>query len=85
MQNRKRDTDVQNRLLDSVGEGEGGMFRENSIEICILSRVKQVGYMRQVLGPGALGRPRGIRWRGRREGGSGWVIHVTPWLIHVNI
>ena len=31
----------QNRLLDSVGEGEGGMFRENSIETCILSRVKQ--------------------------------------------
>ena len=26
MQNRKRDTDVQNRLLDSEGEGEGGMF-----------------------------------------------------------
>ena len=23
---RKRDIDVQNRLLDSVGEGEGGMF-----------------------------------------------------------
>ena len=42
MQNRKRDTDVQNRLLDSVGEGEGGMFRENSIEISILSRVKQI-------------------------------------------
>ena len=40
MQNRKRDTDVQNRLLDSVGEGEGGMFQENSIETCILSRVK---------------------------------------------
>ena len=42
MQNRKRDTDVQNRLLDSVGEGEGGMFRENSIKTCILSRVKQI-------------------------------------------
>ena len=27
MQNRKRDTDAQNRILDSVGEGEGGMFR----------------------------------------------------------
>ena len=40
MQNRKRDTDVQNRFLDSVGEGEGGMFQENSIETCILSRVK---------------------------------------------
>ena len=42
MQNRKRDTDVQNRLLDSVGEGEGGMFRENSIETCILSMVERI-------------------------------------------
>ena len=42
MQNRKRDTDVQNRLLDSVGEGESRRFRENSIETCILSRVKQI-------------------------------------------
>ena len=42
MQNRKRDTDAQNRLLDSVGEGEGGMFQENSIETCVLSRVKQI-------------------------------------------
>ena len=33
MQNRKKDTDVQNRLLDSVGEGEGGMFRANSMYI----------------------------------------------------
>ena len=41
--------------------------------------------MRQVLGPGALGRPRGIGWRGRWEGGSGWGIHVKPWLIHVNV
>ena len=42
MQNKKRDPDVQNRILDSVGEGEGGMFQENSIEACILSRVKQI-------------------------------------------
>ena len=33
MQNRKRDTDVQNRLWDSVGEGEGGMFWKNSMYI----------------------------------------------------
>ena len=33
---------IQNRLLDSVGEGEGGMFRENSIETCVLSMVKQI-------------------------------------------
>ena len=87
MQNRKRDTDVQNRLLDSVGEGEGGMFRKNSMYIIYKwnRSPAQVGCMRQVLGPGTLGRPRGIRWRGRREGGLGWGIHVTPWLIHVNV
>ena len=28
MQDRKRDTDVQNRHLDSMGEGEGGILRE---------------------------------------------------------
>ena len=39
---REKETDVQNRLLDSVGEGEGGMFQDNSIETCILSRVKQI-------------------------------------------
>ena len=55
MQNRKRDTDVQNRLLDSVGEGEGGMFRYNSIKTCILSRVKQItspGWMHGTSAPG---------------------------------
>ena len=45
----------------------------------------QAGCMRQVLGPGALGRPRGMGRRGRWEGGSGWGIHVNPWLIHVNV
>ena len=29
----KKRTDVQNKLLDSVGEGKGGMFRENSMYI----------------------------------------------------
>ena len=42
MQDSKRDTDVKNRLLDSVGEGEGGVIWENSIETCILSYVKQI-------------------------------------------
>ena len=41
--------------------------------------------MRQVLGPDALGRPRGIGWRGRWEGGSGWGTHVNPWLFHFNV
>ena len=34
MQDSKRDTDILNRLLDSVGEGEGGMIWENDIETC---------------------------------------------------
>ena len=40
MQDSKRDTDVKNRLLDSVGEDEGGMIFENSIETCISQYVK---------------------------------------------
>ena len=40
MQDSKRDTDVQNSLLDSVGEGEGGIFGENGIETCIMSYMK---------------------------------------------
>ena len=37
---RKRDTDVQNSLFDSVGEGEGGMIWENGIETSIISYKK---------------------------------------------
>ena len=40
MQDSKRDTDVQNRLLDSVGEEEGGMIWENGIETCITTYMK---------------------------------------------
>ena len=38
----EKETHVQNRIWDSLGEGEGGMFQENSIKTCILSRVKQI-------------------------------------------
>ena len=34
---------------------------------------------------GALGRPRGMWWGWRREGGSRWGTHVNPWLIPVNV
>ena len=39
MRDGKRDTDVKTRLMDSVGEGKGGMIWENSIETYILSYV----------------------------------------------
>ena len=41
--------------------------------------------MRQMLRAGALGRPRGMGWGGRQEGGSEWGTHVNPLLIHVNV
>ena len=48
MRDSKRDTDVQNNLWDSVGEGEGGMIWENGIETCIIS------YMKRVASPGSM-------------------------------
>ena len=42
MRDSKRDTDIKNRLLDSVGEGEGGMIWESSTEAFILPDVKQI-------------------------------------------
>ena len=39
MRDSKRDTDVLNSLLDSVGGGQGEMICENSIETCKLSDV----------------------------------------------
>ena len=87
MQNRTSDTDVQNRLLDSMGEGDGGMFRENSIETCILSRVKQItspGWIHEISARTWCTGKTQRDWV-EREVGSGWVIHVNPWLIHVNV
>ena len=37
MQDSKKDTDVYSGLLDSEGEGEGGMIWENGIVICIIT------------------------------------------------
>ena len=42
MQYSKRDTDVYSGLLDSEGEGEGGMIWENGIETCIVSRKNRI-------------------------------------------
>ena len=89
MQNRKIDTDVQNRLLDSVGEGEGGMFRENSIETCILSRVKQItspGWMHETSARAwCTGKTQRDRVEREVGGRIGMGTHVNPWLIHVNV
>ena len=38
-----------------------------------------------MLGAGALGRPGGTVWVGRREEGSGWGTHVYLWRIHFDV
>ena len=38
-----------------------------------------------MLGAGALGRPRGMVWGGRREEGSGWGARVHPWQNYVDV
>ena len=90
MQGSKRDTAVKNRLLDYVGEGEGGMVWENSIETRILPYVKQMtsassmheaGHSKSVLWDNPEG------WVG--EGGGTGVqdggTHVHLWLIHLDV
>ena len=85
----KRDTDIKNRLLDSVGEGEGGMIWENSIETCILPHVKQMtspssmheaGHSNPVLWDHP-------EWWDGEESGRWFRMgtHIHPWLIHVDV
>ena len=55
MQDSKKDTDVYNGLLDSEGEGEGGMNWENGTETCILSCKKQIASLCSMQDTGCLG------------------------------
>ena len=80
MRDSERDTDI-NRLLDSVGEAEGVIISENSIETCVLLPYVQVRCMKQ----GTQSQCTGTTWGGMWERGSGWETHGHPWLIHVNV
>ena len=80
--------------MDSAGEGEGGKIRENGIEACIMvahnimyetSHQSRFDAQYWMLGAGALGRPRGMVWGGRKEEGSGWGTYVYLWRVHFNI
>ena len=92
MQDSKKDRDIKNRVLDSVGEGKGGMIRENSIKPCILSGEtddqSKFHAWNRALKPVHWDNPEG--WdgegdgRGVRAGAGGWT-HVHPWLIHVSV
>ena len=55
MKGSKRDTDVLDSLLDSVGESEGGMIWENGTETCKTSYVKRIPSPGSMHGTGCLG------------------------------
>ena len=55
MQDSKRGTDVSKSLLDSVGEGEGGMIWENGTETCIPSCKKRITSLCSIQDTGCLG------------------------------
>ena len=67
MQDNKGDTDIKNRLLDSVGEGEPGMIWENSIETYIYVKQMTSGSLMH-----EAGHPKPLLWDNIEEqGGEG--------------
>ena len=67
MRDSKRDADVQNRLFDSVGEGEGRMIWENGIETCIISYKKRIASLGSMQDTGCLGL---VHW----DDPEGWYV-----------
>ena len=66
MRDSKRDTDVLNSLLDSVGEG--GMIWENGTETCKISYAKQIASPGLMHDTGCSGL---VHWDDPEEGGRG--------------
>ena len=69
------------REWDDLGEWHWNMYNI----IYETSRQSMFDARYWMLGAGALGRPRGMGWGGRREEGSGWGTHVYLWQIHFDI
>ena len=74
-------------ILDSVGEGEGGMVWGNVMETCIIS------YKKRITSPGLIPDPwggcTGMTWRDgtRKEVGGGFRMGktCTPVVVHVDV
>ena len=69
------------RRWDDLGEWHWNMYNI----IYETSRQSRFNARYWMLAAGALGRPRGMVWGGRREEGSGWGTHVYLWQIHFDI
>ena len=90
MQDSKRDTEIKNRLLDYVREGEGRMIWENGIETRKLSHMKRIASPGLMHDTGYSGQmhwddPEG--WNGEGDGSGGFRIGntCTSMVIHVNV
>ena len=90
LQGSNGDTDIQNRLVDTVGEGEGGMNWENNMQTYTLPYVKQIASGNVLCdtgssasSPSALWQPRGVVCGGRWEVGSegGGRISTCGWFM----
>ena len=81
LQGSSGDADIENRLLDTVWEREGGMIWESSIEtlyttICkVDSQWEFVVWYREPKA-GALGQPSGVGWGRKWEGSLGGRRHM---------
>ena len=83
MQDSKRDTDVKNRILDSVGEGEGGMIWVDGTGTCILSCKKRIASPGSMQDTGCLGlvhwdNPEGCYGDGGGRGVQEWELMYIP-------
>ena len=79
MRDSKKDTDVYSGLLDSEGEGEGGMIWENGIETCILSCKNRITSLCLMQDTACLGLVHGDTQRDvvRREVGGGFMFGIA--------
>ena len=77
-------------VFRTLGEGEGGMIWENSIETCIISYKKRITSPDSMQATGCLGL---VHWddsegwygEGGGRGGSGLGTRVHPWQMHVDV
>ena len=76
MQDSKKDTDVYSGLLDSEGEGEGGMIWENGTETCILSCKNRITSLCPMQDTACLGLVHGDDPEGCCGEGGGRGVHV---------
>ena len=86
MQGSKGETDVKNRLLNSVGEGKGGVIWENSIETCTISYVRASLVAQMVKNPSAMQEiwVQSLGWEDPLEEGMATHSSILAWRISLD-